>query len=106
MLRVLFLVLFVALGYTCSIRTSIKSVALKWGASAFAALSLTGAMPIQQSIADDWTRLADVGVKEFLVKDGRQFLRLAQPIVTNKQIDLTAKSRYESKPHQYNRSVL
>ena len=94
MLRFIFV--FVALGYTYSIRTSIKSLALKWGASAFAALSLTGAaIPIQRSIADDWTRLADVGVKEFLVKDGRQFLRLAQPIVTNKQIDLTAKSRYK-----------
>jgi peptidylprolyl isomerase len=43
-------------------------------------------------LADDWSRLADVGVKEFLVKDGRQFLRLAQPVVLpNKEIALGAK---------------
>lgn len=43
--------------------------------------------------ADDWTRLADVGVREFLVKDGRQFLRLAQPTVkgSGKEVLLGAK---------------
>ena len=30
--------------------------------------------------------LADVGVKEFLVKDGKEFIRLAQPVVKDSSI--------------------
>ena len=93
MLVLRLILVLLSIGCTSSVRTSLKSVALKWGASAITALSLTGVAVPLQSKADDWTRLADVGVKEFLVKDGRQFLRLAQPIVINGQIDLSAKSR-------------
>jgi len=69
----------------------------KLAASLLSGIAITGALTIPTSspalALDDWGKLADVGVREFLVKDGRQFLRLAQPTVKNngKEILLGAK---------------
>lgn len=55
-------------------------------------LLTTATLPTPAYALDDWGKLADVGVREFLVKDGRQFIRLAQPTVKNgKEILLGAK---------------
>eukprot|EP01031_Cornospumella_fuschlensis_P039830 gene39830-48498_t len=46
--------------------------------------------------------LADVGLKEFLVKDGRQFLRLNLPLGDHGQFSTTSKDALAMKTAQEN----
>ena len=83
------LLLFTAAAYIRSVDSALKASLFKFNARN-AAISIIAAASIQLPVMlpsfhvpyaqAAVNPLADVGLKEFLVKDGRQFLRLAIPV--------------------------
>ena len=83
------LVLLTTAAYICSVDGALKAPLFKFNARN-AAISIIAAASVQLPVMlpsfhvpyvqAAVNPLADVGLKEFLVKDGRQFLRLAVPV--------------------------